>query len=629
MSPPHTQRSLGGLRVEADNADPAVAFAAEELRRVLGRLPAQGGRPWVFRLRAGTRAHDGFNIVRTAAGFEIEGDNPRSVLFGAYALLRRLAGCRWFHPGEERLPARPSLRRVPVGWTWRETPTFPRRYIFPEGKIMSRRLMQAFIAWAPRNGINEITISFDAWQAWHAALAPMIRARGLSLTLSGHGLAELVPKSRFRAHPDWFAERDGVRVAGGQYCFASPGFQRGLADALAAFLRRNPLVSRLSLWAEDTAVLCQCRACRQRGFLRSWAEAIAAVRRVLRRRGVRAEIGFLAYNAALAWEMLEPPPGKPRGEDAVELAYWGRDYRFPFARSRLAADRRAMRCMRAWRRRVRGELSVLEYYTDIWMLTHLIPPLSRCLAADCRFYARLGVDALGTLICLARPEIDSKQTLADRYAPMVYPNLYFFGALTWNARLSPAALRRDYGRYRFGADAALCLKYLALLERLMPVIASFNQSLFRLRFVDVWLRDETPVDGGILFKAAEWSPATPATREERRRDRVARQLLDRLEAAEREWGWTLVGKEAACRRRAEAWRMEWGRIVARLRAICRQLDAQQALRDGHVPAATRALRAVLSAPAGLMSSERKHCRAWLRRVLAGDSHEAPTKHAPQ
>ena len=245
--------------------------------------------------------------------------------------------------------------------------------------------------------IGEITISFNAWEEWRADLVPEIEKRGLSITLSGHCLRMFIPKSRFKARPEWFAEIKGARTEKGQYCFSNPSFRRALSSKIMAFLKGDPIVRRLSIWAEDTALVCECAACGRRGFLRSFVECIDEVARVVRKRLPRVAIDFLAYNAALAWKMLEPGRGLKFSNCSTEIAYWGRDYRFGLKNSRQAADRRAERCL---------------------------------------------------------------QTM----------------------------------------------------EKTPAIISSFNQTLFRLRFVDIWTRDATPKEGGI---------------HQRRDNKTARHLLEK------------------------------------------------------------------------------------------------------
>lgn len=553
-------------------------FAASELKRLLN-----GRGHDLIRLSSGDDAEDGFRIFRKRDGIEIHGNNSRSLLFGIYAFLKRHAGCRWFHPGEEIAPKQVQLR-IDLRKPWSEKPTIARRYIFPEDKVFTLSLMQKFIEWAPRNMIGDITISFNAWEEWRTKLVPEIEKRGLSVALSGHCLRMFIPKNRFKTRPEWFAEIKGARTEKGQYCFCNPSFRRALSSKIIAFLKDERIVQRLSIWAEDTALVCECTACGRKGFLKSFVDCIDEVARIIRKRLPGVAIDFLAYNAALAWDMIEPPRGLKFSNCSTEIAYWGRDYRFGLKNSRQAADRRAERCLRNWRRASKRSVSLLEYYTDIWMLTHLIPPLPRRIAQDCKDYAAIGLDAVGPLICLSPPARNFRTPIRDHFAPLIYPNLYFFATFAWNARQRVQTVLDDYARHRFGADARRCLSYLQTMEKTLAIIPSFNQTLFRLRFVDIWTRDVTPKEGGIQFVPQDWTPEKRWNREERRRFRVCAQMIERMERHEKQCGWSLVEKNSGCKARTQALRSLWSSTLHRLRGIYFQLRAQETIRSFHHPA---------------------------------------------
>lgn len=607
--------------VELTQPDSVVQrFARTELQRLTRRcfgVALAGRHPMTIRLESGHDEADGFRITQSARGIDIHGNNDRSLLFAVYAFLKRYAGCRWFEPDEEIAPQQRELR-VSLPRPWSETPTIAQRYIFPERKDFSCALMKRFIAWAPRNTIGDITISFDAWAAWKEALIPELSKRGLGVILSGHGLDTFVPRTdaMLRRHPRWFAKIGGTRVARGQYCFSSSEFRRHLAQQMTAFVRANRAVSRLSIWAEDTALNCECRACRETGFLKSFIRSMNEVAAAVAASPRGVAVDFLAYNAALAWDMLEPVKGLQLDACGTQIAYWGRDYRYGLQESRLAADRRGLRSMRAWRKITPGTVSILEYYTDIWMLTHLIPPMPRRIARDCAAFAEMGVDSVGTLICLAVPTMRCRGNLLDRFAAQTYPNLYFFAASAWNARLPVNALLQDYADKRFGKDASLCLGYLRELEKTLPEITSFNQSMFRLRFVDIWERDETPDEGGIQFRPQDWTPDRHWNNEERRRYATCRRLDRRLTRFEKRHGWKLMERDPACRERSRALRDRWLHVRGRLHALSQQLEAQEAMSKGDVVRARRILEAALDQKRSLLEPERKTCRHWLRKLRA-------------
>ncbi len=516
----------------ANPADPVQRFARRELLRYL-RLVAGADAParrtraaTRVILAAGTAADDGFEIRAASGVLRITGNNHRSLLFGVYAFLERYAHCRWPHPGEDLVPRLAELR-VALARPWRENAAFRHRNLYPEGGRFSIKWMRQLADWASKNRVSDLTVSFSAWNKYRRALAPELVRRGLTLNLSGHCLSAFVPRAEFKNHPAWFARVGGRRMDRGQYCFSSPAFRRALRGAMLRFLASEPLVRRISVWANDNAFKCECPACRRAGFLGSFSGCINDIARAGRRRFPGLVVDFLAYNAALENSMLAPRGRLALSDCSVEIAYWGRDYRRAVgAPGRPPADVQAERHLRQWRRRVRNNLYVLEYYTDLWMHTHLAAPLPGVIARDCRQYARMGVDDLGTLIVLCPDNLKERAGAADSLAPMVYSNLFCFAACAWNPELNPRRLLRDYCRARFGPAGPLGLQYILQMEKTLAGITAFNRELFRLRFVDVWTRDNTPRQGGVKFVPADWTPAAAWTAVDRRRLAVSRRMLN-------------------------------------------------------------------------------------------------------
>ncbi len=88
---------------------------------------------------------------------------------------------------------------------------------------------------------------------------------GWSLYLNhGHNWRRSIPASHFDQHPDWFAERGGVRVPpSGRYklCTTNPGLIRAFADAAIAYFNARPEATCYSLSPSDSAGWCECPKC--------------------------------------------------------------------------------------------------------------------------------------------------------------------------------------------------------------------------------------------------------------------------------------------------------------------------------------------------------------------------------
>ncbi len=606
----------------ANPADPVQRFARRELLRYL-RLIAGAQAParpphaaTQVILAAGMDADDGFEIRAAAGLLRLTGNNPRSLLFGVYAFLERYGHCRWPHPGEDIVPRLAELR-VTLARPWRETAAFRHRNLYPEGGRFSLKWMRQLADWASKNRVSDLTVSFSAWARYRRGLSPEIARRGLALNLSGHCLSAFVPRETFQTHPDWFALAGGRRMEHGQYCFSSPAFRRALQGAMLRFLESEPLVCRISVWANDNAFKCECPACRRAGFLGSFSGCINEIARACRRRFPGLVVDFLAYNAALHNSMLAPRGRLALSDCSVEFAYWGRDYRRAVgAPGRPPADVQAERHLRQWRRRVRNNLYVLEYYTDLWMHTHLAAPLPGVIARDCRQYAKIGVDDIGTLLVLCPDNLNERAGAADRLAPKVYLNLFCFAACAWDPQSAPRSLLKDYCRARFGPAGPLGLKYISQMEKTLAGITAFNRELFRLRFVDIWTRDKTPRQGGVKFVPVDWTPDAAWTAVDRRRCAVCRRMLDELQECERRTGWHPRGTDRRQRANLEELRARWQSVRARLTGLHWQLQAQQALRAGRGALARELLTRALSLGGALSGAERRYCRRWRQSLIS-------------
>lgn len=93
------------------------------------------------------------------------------------------------------------------------------------------------------------------------------RRQGLGWSLyldHSHNWHAAIPASNFEKHPDWFAERAGVRVPPtGRYklCTTNAEMVQAYADAAIAYFDRNPGVTCYSLSPSDSAGYCECVHC--------------------------------------------------------------------------------------------------------------------------------------------------------------------------------------------------------------------------------------------------------------------------------------------------------------------------------------------------------------------------------
>ena len=155
---------------------------------------------------------------------------------GVYAFLERFVGVRWLIPGEhgDYVPRTASL-------------TVPDTDLTDAPFFLNRRVPYT----------QESRPEVRQWWARQKL--------GWSLYLQHSHNWTAIPASEFDAHPDWFAERGGVRVPPtGRYklCITNAGLVRAFAEVAVRYFDEHPTASCFSLSPADSAGWCECAQCR-------------------------------------------------------------------------------------------------------------------------------------------------------------------------------------------------------------------------------------------------------------------------------------------------------------------------------------------------------------------------------
>ena len=156
---------------------------------------------------------------------------------GAYAFIEQFLGVRWLDPsGHGDYVPRTTTITVPDDTDITDAPFFLNRRV-PYTQQERPEVMK----WWDRQRL------------------------GHSLFLThGHNWERPIPTSLFDEHPDWFAERGGIRIPpAGRYklCVTNPGMIRAFADAAIAHFDANPASMCFSLSPSDSAGWCECAGC--------------------------------------------------------------------------------------------------------------------------------------------------------------------------------------------------------------------------------------------------------------------------------------------------------------------------------------------------------------------------------
>ncbi|MBN1417271.1 MAG: DUF4838 domain-containing protein [Planctomycetes bacterium] len=314
-------------------------------------------------------------VLRTAGEhIVIAGTARAGTLHGARRFLEQALGIRWYAPGVTRAPRRERLVVGPLDLCAR--PAFRWRavsYAWPGGDEEFRA----------RRGLNS---------GGGGADDPQGEQYSFDGTCHSY-FAYVSPDEFFDAHPEYFSEVNGRRIRDEtQLCLTNPDVLEIVAERMLARMEARPHDRQHNFSQMDWYNPCECERCRainarygtnggtQFWFVNRLAERTSAVHPEKR-------IGTLAYTYT-----EEPPRGMAMHPNvAVWLCHM-----FPSCDSHPIetcprnADYR--RRAEAWSR-ICSHLYIWHYVVDFAHYYNPFPNF-RALAADMRFYRRLGVEGV-------------------------------------------------------------------------------------------------------------------------------------------------------------------------------------------------------------------------------------------
>ena len=495
--------------IVADSSDETIGFAAAELRRGLERASglelADSG--WRFRLETKSEKDDEFELTVASGDIIIRGANPRSVLFGVYTLLEEGLGVRYFHIGEETWPSHAVTQFVVPAQQSRPA---VRIRGFMQEHVDDAALGVQIIDFTAKNRGNAVFVHFSDIETAGDTLITEARKRGLEFTVGGHSC------TRFLTH-DGKASGDQLYAERLQLCYSNDAIVGELCRNIAAYLRKHPGINRLSLWPSDSKNDCDCDKCRTTSFNYRYIRFMERLQSHLDSLGIAVQVEHIAYNAGLSEAMMGLPDFKPGESDKTDtlFAYWGRDYRKSMDEVETEPDRHGRKCVNDWAKHRNSqpgrEFRMIEYYNDFWMMTKYFPFLAPVIGRDAKFFHEAGVSGVISLIVPGR-YMDLKDS--------GYPWEWIMGVNSramcralWQGGLDAEAFADDYLKCYYDNQAAAREIY-RLVEELLPEVTSFNVPLFRLRFPDLWIRDNDKGE----FAPDPWSSSLPQTPDEKRRD---------------------------------------------------------------------------------------------------------------
>jgi hypothetical protein len=184
---------------------------------------------------------EGFVLKSAGPHLVVAGCGQRGTMYGCSALLEQF-GVRWYTPAVTRVPSRktvsiPALDEI-------QTPAFEYREPF---------FYEAFDRdWAARNRTNGFSARLDESTGGKMLYYPFV-----------HSFDELIPRSLYAEHPEYFPVIKGKRTDGYvQRCLTNPDVLRIAIEGVRRWMREHPEAMIYSVSQNDTYNYCECDRCK-------------------------------------------------------------------------------------------------------------------------------------------------------------------------------------------------------------------------------------------------------------------------------------------------------------------------------------------------------------------------------
>ncbi|MFI8687580.1 alpha-glucuronidase family glycosyl hydrolase [Rossellomorea sp. NPDC077527] len=399
---------------------------------------------------------EGFAVVEQGENIWIVGKEERSVLYGVYHLCEKKLGYSWVHFDEK------NGNRQEEEAACIQHPQFSRRGNIIE-TIDDPLYINRVIDWGAKNGLNEFFFTFFLWDKVKKYIENELEKRSMNVTLGGHSLSFLLNDNKNQA----------------THFLKNPDSQSKVMKRIYDICLESSVVTRVSLWPEDVGIQQADYA----EFMPAYIRFTEKLKDALKDLNVAVE--HITYNAGLEWNMLERNEGTEASKDVdVLYAYWGRDYSDSI-HSEREEQARATDSLVDWKKETSNKgraFTVLEYYSDHFMLSELFPPLFKRIKQDIDDYKKQGVDGILNLIvpCHVKPHSSD--------LPKEYPwkwvqqfNNYMFAGLSWGKNYDDlvAAYFSDLGEHK-----DLYRSIMLDLEKILSAHTFWNVPLFPARVVD-------------------------------------------------------------------------------------------------------------------------------------------------
>jgi hypothetical protein len=316
---------------------------------------------------------DGFVLKTTGKHVVVAGSRVRGTMYGCTAMLEKL-GVRWFTPKVTHVPARTTVA-VPA-LDEQQTPAFEYREAYFTEALDK--------AWAPRMRFNGNFAGVDASRGGKITYQPFV-----------HSFDELVPRSLFASHPEYFPVIKGKRTDGYvQRCLSNPEVLKLSIAKVKEWIKQVPQATIYTVSQNDTYNFCTCERCgeivKRHGGVQSgmYLWFVNQVAEAIEKEHPDKLIDTLAYQFT-----EQPPTGiTPRKNVRIRLCPISVCEAHPYEKCSAPPNKAFVQNLAAWAK-ITDTLYIWHYNTNFSNYLMPFPDFDE-FPADTRLYKRSGVKGI-------------------------------------------------------------------------------------------------------------------------------------------------------------------------------------------------------------------------------------------
>ncbi len=166
----------------------------------------------------------------------IYGESDLATQNAVFEFLESYLGCKWYAPGVESVPTLKTVALDNLNFSY-----------IPE---ITTRTVHSRLFYDNHDFADQLKVTYEAFPYY----VPNARV---------HTFHRFMPEETFyKSHPEYYALRDGKRLPT-QLCLTNETVLEIVKDSVAAYFKRNPKTSVISVSQDDNQQHCQCDNCRK------------------------------------------------------------------------------------------------------------------------------------------------------------------------------------------------------------------------------------------------------------------------------------------------------------------------------------------------------------------------------